>query len=52
MSIDGKSLKTINGEFAKGYNEVIVSDLNATGVVYYTLSANGFTATKKMVIIE
>jgi len=52
MSIDGKSLKTINGEFAKGYNEVIISDLNATGVVYYTLNADGFTATKKMVIIE
>ena len=52
MSIDGKSLKTINGEYAKGYNEVIVTDLGAAGVVYYTLSANGFTATKKMVIIE
>jgi hypothetical protein len=27
-------------------------DLNATGVLYYTLEADDFTATKKMIIVE
>jgi hypothetical protein len=28
------------------------SDLNASGVFYYTLEADDFTATKKMIIVE
>jgi hypothetical protein len=28
------------------------NELNATGVLYYTLDAANFTATKKMVIVE
>jgi hypothetical protein len=28
------------------------SDLNASGVLYYTLEADDFTATKKMIIVE
>jgi hypothetical protein len=52
MSVSGQALQVFEGDFAKGYNEILVKDLNATGVFYYTLEADGFTATKKMIIIE
>jgi hypothetical protein len=52
MSVSGQTLRVVDGDYAAGYNEVIVKDLNATGVLYYTLEADGFTATKKMIIIE
>lgn len=50
----GRVLMVRNGQFAKGYNEMIVtkSELSATGVMYYRLDSNGNTATKKMIIIE
>ena len=52
MSVSGQTLRVVDGNYGAGYNEVIVKDLNATGVLYYTLEADGFTATKKMIIIE
>ncbi len=52
MTVNGQTVRTVTGEFAAGYNEIQIKDLNATGVLYYTLEANGFTATKKMIIIE
>ena len=52
MSVNGQTLQVFEGDYAKGYNEIIVKDLNAAGVLYYTLEADGFTATKKMIIIE
>lgn len=50
----GRVLMVRNGQFAKGYNEMMVtkSELSATGVMYYRLDSNGNTATKKMIIIE
>ena len=52
--VTGKVLKAITGEFQKGYNEVTLkkNDLNATGVLYYQLDSDTYTATRKMVIIE
>ena len=52
MTIDGQTVKSINGDFAAGYNEVIIKDLNAVGVLYYSLESGDFTATKKMIVIE
>ena len=52
MTLDGQIVKTINGDFHLGYNEVVVKDLNSAGVLYYTLRAGDFTSTKKMIIIE
>jgi len=52
MTVNGQTIKVVNGEFAAGYNEIIVRDLNAAGVLYYTLESGDFTATKKMIIIE
>ncbi len=48
----GRVLKTIEGEFKKGYNEVNVSDLNASGVVEYKLQTSTNAAMKKMIIAE
>ncbi len=52
--VTGKVLKVVTGEFQKGYNEVTMkkNDLNATGVLYYQLDSDTYTATRKMVIIE
>ena len=52
--VTGKVLKFIEGDYAKGYNEVSVlkSQLNATGVLYYQLDSEIFTATRKMVVID
>jgi hypothetical protein len=48
----GRVLKTIEGEFKKGYNEVNVSDLNASGIVEYKLQTSTNAAMKKMIIAE
>jgi hypothetical protein len=52
--VTGRVLKSIRADYAKGFNQVILKsgDLNAAGVLYYTLEADEFTATKKMVIVE
>jgi hypothetical protein len=52
--VTGRVLKSIRADYAKGFNQVTLKsgDLNATGVLYYTLEADEFTATKKMVIVE
>jgi hypothetical protein len=54
LDVTGKVVKTIDGNFAKGYNEIELSksDLGAAGVYYYQLESGEFTATKKMIIIE
>ncbi len=54
VDMSGKVLKVVQGEFAKGYNQVNLSasELPATGVLYYTLETDGFTATRKMVIVK
>ncbi len=50
--ISGKVLSITNGEYAKGYNEVRVSDLGATGVLYYQLDTQNDSAVRKMVVID
>lgn len=50
----GKLLKVIEGDYSKGYQEEVVqqADLNALGLVYYQLDTPGFTATRKMVLVQ
>jgi hypothetical protein len=50
----GRILKTVRANYAKGMNQVSLkaSDLNASGVLYYTLEADDFTATKKMILLS
>ena len=54
FDVSGKLLKYVEGDFARGYNEVSFEskDLQATGVLYYQLDTEGFSATKKMILIE
>jgi hypothetical protein len=52
--VTGKVLRVIDGEFAKGYNQIDLmrTDVNASGVVYYQLTSGEYSATKKMIIVE
>ena len=52
--ITGRLIKTVEGDFQAGYNEVrlTVQDLGVTGVLYYQLDAGEFVATKRMVIVN
>ncbi len=52
--VTGKLIHTQSGEFTKGYNEFQIkqSDLAETGVMYYQLDTEAFTATKKMIHIR
>ena len=52
MDVNGKVVRVIEGDFAAGFNNVRVNNIEATGVLYYTLESGDFTATKKMIIIE
>ncbi len=52
--VNGKSVFMNVREYEKGYNQITVdrADLNASGVVHYTLETAEFTATKKMILID
>lgn len=54
LDVSGRVIKTYEDQFAKGYNEIPVnsSELPSAGVLYYQLDTDGFTAVKKMVIID
>ncbi|HEY3386057.1 MAG TPA: T9SS type A sorting domain-containing protein, partial [Saprospiraceae bacterium] len=54
FDVAGKVLVVKEQESVKGYNTITVSskDIPSTGVLYYRLDANEYTASKKMVIIE
>ena len=52
MDVNGKVVRTIQKDGVQGFNNVEVKNINATGVLYYTLESGDFTATKKMIIIE
>ncbi|MGB4960234.1 MAG: cohesin domain-containing protein, partial [Saprospiraceae bacterium] len=52
--VTGKTLRVINDKYSKGHHTVELNknELGSAGVLYYTLEAEGFKATKKMVVIE
>jgi len=54
MDIQGKILKTIQGNYPKGYNQIDLDAkaLGATGVLHYQLETGNHVANKKMIIIE
>ncbi len=53
-NVEGKSVKMVSGEFAKGYHEVNIeaSSLPSNGIFYYQLQTPGNTATKKMTLLN
>ena len=54
FDVTGKVLKVYEAEYDKGYNELILNrkDLSASGVLYYQLDTDDFTATKKMILVQ
>ncbi len=49
----GRQVKTYNGTYLKGYNTIHVKDLvSGSGIFYYTLKTQDFTATRSMIILE
>jgi hypothetical protein len=50
----GKAVKTVEGEYKKGYNTITLSvlDLPSTGVMYYRVESGEYSASKKMVLIK
>jgi hypothetical protein len=52
--IAGRVLKVINGDFAKGKNQVKISakEVNHSGLVLYTLTSGEYTETKRMMILH
>jgi hypothetical protein len=51
--MQGRTIKTINGNYPKGLNTVLVNRADlATGVLFYQVSAAGKSATMKMVVID
>ena len=54
MDVSGKLIKSIQGDFVRGYNEVKLNkqELQGAGVLYYQLDTATDTATKKMILIE
>lgn len=54
MDVQGKILKTIQGNYTKGYHQVELNakELGVTGVLHYQLATDSYTTVKKMIIIE
>jgi len=54
FDITGKTVIQKTGTYQKGFNTITldVSEINATGVLYYQLDTDGHSASKKMIIIK
>ena len=54
FDITGKTVFTKQGDFTKGNNQIVLTSdqLGAAGVLYYQLETNGFTSTKKMIMMN
>jgi hypothetical protein len=54
FDVTGKLVKVTRGSFDKGINTIQLSknDLAVSGVLYYTLETEGFTATERMVVLK
>ena len=54
FDVTGRMLQSIEGDYNAGYNEVRVrsEELSKTGVSYYQLDTDKFTATKKKILIN
>ncbi|MCC6724205.1 MAG: T9SS type A sorting domain-containing protein [Saprospiraceae bacterium] len=53
-NVEGKAIKTVSGDYAKGYHEITIEggSLPTSGVFYYRLQTPGYTATRKMTLLD
>ncbi|MFK7981971.1 MAG: cohesin domain-containing protein [Saprospiraceae bacterium] len=54
FDFSGRLVHQIKGDYTRGTNNITVrkNELSANGVLYYELSTIGFTARKKMIVLE
>lgn len=52
VDVNGKLVRQINGNYPAGDNVITIDSEGLSGVHYYTIRANQFTATRKMVVIK
>ena len=52
IDINGKIVKVVRGDYTKGYNEINLTDLKGSGVMYYQLETGSETLVKKMILIN
>lgn len=54
FDVNGKLVKMIAQDYNRGMNSIVLSieDLKAKGIFYYTMEAEGYSATKKMIVLE
>lgn len=54
FDFSGRLIHQVKGDYTRGMNNVTISksDLAANGVLYYELTTEGFTARKKMIVLE
>jgi hypothetical protein len=52
--VSGKLLKEIKGDYSQGMNveEINRSDLQGSGMLYYKLSTDSETATRRMILLD
>jgi hypothetical protein len=52
--VTGRTVKTINKEWNKGYNEIWLDkkDLPSTGILFYSFDSKTYTATKRMIMLQ
>lgn len=52
--VDGKLIKSISTDYTAGYNEITIDaeDIDRSGILYYQISAGGFSSSKKMILIK
>lgn len=50
----GRVIKLVRADYTQGHHQIQLfrSDLQSAGVLYYTLTAGDFTATRKMIIVK
>jgi len=54
FDVSGQLVKSIEGEFAKGYNEVQIekSELSGNGIYFYNLETENNVAKRRMILID
>jgi hypothetical protein len=52
--ITGKVMRSVTGDFSKGYNEIQLrkDGLGTSGVLYYRLDAREYSETKRMILMN